>query len=120
MSKENIGSGMAGWAKYTLHPKSQKGNLAFNGFQEKYTKGAQNGGALVHIAGVAGATLVGDYWAYYLGGPTGYQVAKAQYDEDWHQLQEGLDLRAAGYKTPEDRLHAGVLLLPGYRYDYPA
>ena len=75
-------------------------------------------GLLVHVAGVAGATLLGDGLEFYVSGRSGYQVPRDQYLEDSEQLQMRLDLRQAGYKTLEDRLHAGQTMIKGYAYDY--
>jgi hypothetical protein len=91
---------MALWARDELAPKAAKGELGFFGFQEKYVDGGQNGWALVHIAGVAGVTLVGNERLMpFIGTETGYQRAYAQYNEDNYQLLKGLELKAKGHTT---------------------
>ena len=101
--QQGIGRGMARWAQNTLAPLAQKNKLGFSGFKEKYIAGGQNGWALVHVAGVAGVTLVGnnrvDPSGLFYGNQTGYQRAQAQLDEDTSQLNAGLARQAAGHTT---------------------
>jgi RHS repeat-associated protein len=103
-SQANIGRGLSAWAKYTLSRQATAGELGFRGFREQYTDGGQNGFALVHIAGVAGATLIGDARVdptglSDAGSLTGYQLAQRQFDEDTAQLNRGLDLQRSGQTT---------------------
>ena len=112
--QQGVGRNLALWARDDLHPRSQAGKLGFDRFKNQYIAGGQNGGALVHIAGVAGVTLVGDFLTHIVAGQTGYQAARAQYEEDSSQLQQGLDLRAAGYKTLADRLDPKKSMIHGY------
>jgi len=94
------GRGMALWARDELAPQATKGTLGFGGFKQKYTDGGQNGFALVHIAGVAGVTLVGhEPLIPVVGTETGYQRSYAQYNEDNRQLLAGLDRKARGFTT---------------------
>lgn len=96
---DDAGRQLALWARDTLAPRAKKGTLPFDGFKQNLIAGGQNGWAMVHIAGVAGVTLVGDHKSKGLYGPTGYQIRDQQFAQDREQLQKGLDLRAAGHKT---------------------
>ena len=73
-------------AKEHFGPLADKGELAFDGFKEELTKG-QNGWAIVHIQGVAGALLAG------------HEAAQKQIAEDKHSLKLGLDAKADGRTT---------------------
>jgi hypothetical protein len=88
------------WAEKTLYP--QRNSLGVSGFKEKYISGGQNGGAMVHIAGVAGATLIGDArvdpTGVFRGNITGYQLAQAQFDQDTRQLSESQALWDSGVR----------------------
>ena len=106
---------MALWARDDLAPAARQGRLGFDGFQQRYIAGGQNGFALVHIAGVAGVTLVGNDrldprpWR---NSPTGYQEAQRQYDEDTADLELGLAAQRHGFTTTGE---AGIRgYLPGH------
>jgi len=116
--QSSIGRAMMGWAKFVIHPNSQAGVETFDGFRQMYTDGGQNAGALVHIAGVAGAKLVGGARLYdpLSSDPyeTGDQRARKQYVEDVAQLREGITYRDAGYKTLANPYNPNVSVIRGY------
>ena len=110
------------WAKYTLHPRSDADKEPFDGFRTMYTAGGQNAGALVHIAGIAGAKLLGDAR---LGDPfsndpyeTGNQIARRQYVEDMAQYREAKAYQDMGWKTLESPYNPGKSVIPGYKFDH--
>lgn len=91
---------MALWARDELAPRATKGELGFFGFQQKYIDGGQNGFALVHIAGMAGVTMIGhETLVPFIGTETGYQRSYGQYNEDNRQLLKGLERKAQGHTT---------------------
>lgn len=120
-----VGRELAKWAGGSLKDavEKNKGNVP-SGFQEKYTTGGQNGFAMVHVAGVAGVTLIGDNYlvpilhSQWHGATTGTEAVKAQFAEDDKQLQEGLDRQNKGYKTTgADGPKKDAIA--GYARDYP-
>jgi YD repeat-containing protein len=101
LTLEGIGRGLALRAWGTLRERALAGTLGVDGFQERYIAGGQNGFALVHVAGVAGVTLIGNSYLNPLKPSmgTGYERANAQLREDSDQLEEGLRLQRAGRTT---------------------
>lgn len=83
-----LGANLASHAKYTLAPLAQANKLAYDGFKENLIAGGQNGWAMVHIAGIAGAYLAG-----------ASSVIDKQFREDKAQLKIGLDFKAVGRTT---------------------
>jgi hypothetical protein len=111
----DLGRHLALLARDTLAPQAKKGTLGFDGFQQKYIAGGQNGFALVHIAGVAGVTLVGhDKIMPFISNETGYDRANAQLKEDTDQLNIGLEAQRRGFTTTgqDGRIH-------GYSPNHP-
>jgi hypothetical protein len=80
-----IGAAMAYEAKHGLADQAGANKLGYSGFKDYLIAGGQNGWAMVHIQGVAGASLAG------------YQSAvDNQFKEDKNQLKVGLDWKAMG------------------------
>jgi hypothetical protein len=80
-----IGAAMAYEAKHSLADQAGANKLGYSGFKDYLIAGGQNGWAMVHIQGVAGASLAG------------YQsVVDKQFTEDKNQLKVGLDWKAMG------------------------
>jgi hypothetical protein len=94
-----------------VFPKEEKaGKLRLDGWRQMYIAGGQNGYAYAHVAGMAGATLIGndriypwDPWS-----ETGLQRAERQNDEDRQQLRVGLNAQQNGFTT------TGGAGIPGY------
>ena len=124
----NSGRLMARWAGDTLAPQLLGRDYAPTGFQQKYIQGGQNWGVMVHVAGVAGGTLIGDNildprpWPF--GGrkgphgeTTGSAMVAGQFEEDRNQRNTGLIRQAFGLKTTGgSKILADI---EGYRPDYP-
>ena len=122
----NAGRALAIWAGGSLKAAVEKnmGNVP-SGFQDKYLTGGQNGMAMVHIAGMAGVTLIGDNPldpVFGTHGPgnayTGTDEVKAQFREDSGQLTNGLYRQRQGFKTTGadgPKKYA----IEGYPPDYP-
>jgi hypothetical protein len=89
------------------------GRLRMGGFQPRYIAGGQDGWAIVHILGVAGATLIGNDRVNPLEPETGFQRAQAQFAEDTQQLNLGLAAQQQGFTT------TGQANIPGYLPNHP-
>ena len=68
---------------------------------------------MVHIAGVAGVTLVGNNLTYMVAGQTGYEAAQAQLREDTDQLDRGIFIKGMGFGVIE---YAGNTRYPVDKY----
>jgi hypothetical protein len=123
-TQANAGRALAKWAKDTLAVQANKlmkehPELVPTGFKPELVQGGQNLFAGVHIAGVAGGTLIGDNalnpYPYGqktgpYGSKTGTEMVKAQFGEDNAQLQWGLSRQKMGFTTTG----AGGQPIPGY------
>ena len=110
--KDDAGRNLALWARGTLAPQAKAGKLPFDGFKANLIDGGQNGYAMVHIAGVAGVSLVGSHKSKVFYGPTGNEIRDQQFTEDRGQLERGLFLKKGGHKTLDG-------FVDGYAKDYP-
>lgn len=120
VTQTTAGRLLARWADKALAPQARNNNnVVPSGFKAKYVAGGQNLFASVHIAGVAGGTLIGDNplnptpfgQQTGLGGSrTGSEMVKAQFTEDNGQLQLGLARQKMGFTTTG----IGGKPIPGY------
>jgi len=88
VTQRTIGAAMALEAKYSLAEKAANNQLDYSGFKEPLIDGGQNGWAMVHIQGIAGASLAGSQ-----------STVDKQIEEDKNQLKVGLDWQKMGRKV---------------------
>ena len=122
-TQANAGRLLARWADGALKKQAKNNpSVVPSGFKAKYVDGGQNLFAPVHIAGVAGGTLIGDNPLNPTpfgrqtgpgGSTTGTEMVKVQFAEDNAQLQWGLSRQKMGFTTTG----IGGQPIPGYAHN---